>query len=112
MGYTIFTMALVDQAASRALARQFGMPADSFGRQAGLLVGLFVAFLLIGSLVFHVLEGWTYLEALYFSFTTLTTIGFGDYLPSTHASKIFAIFYIILGLGNPPRSSPCSQSKS
>ena len=50
-------------------------------------MGLFVAFLLIGSLVFHLLEGWTYLEALYFSFTTLTTIGFGDYLPSTPISK-------------------------
>jgi len=90
----------VDQAASRALARQFGMPADSYGRQAGLLVGLFVVFLLLGSLVYHLLEGWTYLEALYFSFTTLTTIGFGDYLPSTPISKVFSIFYIIVGLGN------------
>ena len=72
----------------RSLARQLGMLARPRPpSQAGLLVGLFVVFLLLGSLVYHLLEGWTYLEALYFSFTTLTTIGFGDYLPSTPISK-------------------------
>lgn len=101
MGYTIFTMAVVDQYASRALAQRFGLSGpDSFARQAGLLVCLFAVFLLLGSFVYHMLEGWSYLEALYFSFTTLTTIGFGDYLPSTDISKVFSIFYIIVGLGN------------
>lgn len=31
-------------------------------------------------LVFMSVEGWSYLEGLYFSFITLTTVGFGDYV--------------------------------
>lgn len=100
MGYTIFTMALTNQRLWFALAKRLGYDADNYRRQAGLLMGVFAVFLLLGSLVYHVLEGWGYLEALYFSFTTLTTIGFGDYLPSSRVSKVFSIFYIIVGLGN------------
>ena len=29
------------------------------------------------------LEGWSHFDALYFSFITLTTIGYGDFSPST-----------------------------
>merc|ERR1719182_1277975 len=100
MGYAIFTTAVLDQYATRQLSQRMGISIDSEKKQAAMLVSLFAVFLLLGSLVFHLLEGWTYLEALYFSFTTLTTIGFGDYLPSTPISKVFSIFYIIVGLGN------------
>jgi hypothetical protein len=100
MGYTIFTMAVIDQYFARVLVERMGYVADSQKRQAMLLVGLFALSLLLGSLVYHILEGWTYLESLYFSFTTLTTVGFGDYLPSTWPSKVFSILFIIHGLGN------------
>lgn len=55
--------------------------------------------LLAGSIVFHYLEGWSYIDALYFSIITLTTIGYGDFSPQTDAGKIFTIFYIIIGIG-------------
>jgi len=100
MGYTIYTMAIIDMYVTKSVADKMGVKTDSQTKQAALLACAFGIFLLLGSLVYHMLEGWTYLEALYFSFTTLTTIGFGDYLPTTAASKIFSIFYIILGLGN------------
>ncbi|XP_028857971.1 potassium channel subfamily K member 5b [Denticeps clupeoides] len=44
-----------------------------------LLWGLLVH-LIIPPFVFMKFEGWTYLEGFYFSFTTLTTVGFGDYV--------------------------------
>lgn len=44
-----------------------------------LLWGLFVH-LLLPPLVFMSVEDWSYLEGLYFSFITLTTVGFGDYV--------------------------------
>lgn len=55
--------------------------------------------LLVGSLVFHYLEGWDYIDALYFSIITLTTIGYGDFSPQTTGGKVFTIFYIIVGIG-------------
>ncbi|XP_061772578.1 potassium channel subfamily K member 5-like [Nerophis ophidion] len=47
-----------------------------------LLWGLFVH-LVFPPLVFRSVEGWSYLEGLYFSFITLTTVGFGDYVAGT-----------------------------
>ncbi|CAB1334798.1 unnamed protein product, partial [Coregonus sp. 'balchen'] len=44
-----------------------------------LLWGLLVH-LVIPPFVFMSLEGWSYLEGFYFSFITLTTVGFGDYV--------------------------------
>ncbi|MEP5612052.1 MAG: potassium channel family protein [Cyclobacteriaceae bacterium] len=63
------------------------------------LIGTAAAILVIGTTVYHYLEGWTWLDAFYFSFITLTTIGFGDFAPKTDAGKIFTIFYIVLGVG-------------
>ena len=40
-----------------------------------------ISFIFLPSLVIQILEeGWTYLEACYFAFTTIATIGFGDYV--------------------------------
>lgn len=36
--------------------------------------------LVIPPFVFMMTEGWNYIEGLYFSFTTITTIGFGDFV--------------------------------
>lgn len=36
--------------------------------------------LVIPPFVFMSMEEWTYLEGFYFSFITLTTVGFGDYV--------------------------------
>jgi voltage-gated potassium channel Kch len=55
--------------------------------------------LLFGTMVYHHLEGWGYLDSLYFSLITLTTIGYGDFSPQTAGGKMFTIFYILLGIG-------------
>ena len=44
-------------------------------------------------------EGWSFVDALYFSVITLTTVGYGDFSPQTSVGKIFTVFYILLGLG-------------
>ena len=55
--------------------------------------------LVIGTVVYHYIEGWKWLDAFYFSFITLTTIGFGDFAPQTDAGKVFTILYTIVGVG-------------
>lgn len=63
------------------------------------LLSLTLATLLIGTIAYHFIEGWSYIDSLYFSTTTLTTVGYGDFSPTTNFSKIFTIFYIITGIG-------------
>ena len=57
-----------------------------------------VTTLLFGTLVYHWLEGWSFLDSLYFCVISLATIGYGDLTPTTPEAKIFTIFYVINGI--------------
>ncbi len=50
------------------------------------------------TLFYHRVEGWGLLDSLYFCVVTLATVGYGDLSPTTPASKIFTIVYILLGI--------------
>ncbi|KAF2150403.1 voltage-gated potassium channel [Myriangium duriaei CBS 260.36] len=59
----------------------------------------FVVYLLLGALIFSHLEGWEYLDALYWADLTLLTIGLGsDFSPKTHAGRTLVIFFAIGGI--------------
>jgi hypothetical protein len=64
-----------------------------------LLAALTGSLLLVGTLVFHQVEGWSYLDSFYFSAITLVTVGYGDFTPQTTAGKLLAIVYIFSGFG-------------
>ena len=56
--------------------------------------------LLIGSTLFYSkFEGWSAIDALYFSVMTMSTIGYGDLVPTTVMSKIFTIICTFLSVG-------------
>jgi voltage-gated potassium channel len=57
------------------------------------------ALLLTGTLFYWHFEDWTIIEALYFSVVTLTTVGYGDFSPTTPGTQIFTIVYILTGFG-------------
>jgi voltage-gated potassium channel Kch len=44
-------------------------------------------------------EGWSAVDALYFSVITMATIGYGDLSPVTTAGKVFTMFYALLSVG-------------
>ena len=58
-----------------------------------------LSIILLGSWFYMRVEGWSFLDSIYFSITTLATVGYGDFSPQTAAGKIFTIFYIIIGIG-------------
>lgn len=40
----------------------------------------------------------TVLDAFYFTVITLATIGYGDFSPTTPLTKLFTVFYVLIGL--------------
>jgi voltage-gated potassium channel len=58
-----------------------------------------VGLLFSGTTFYSTVEGWGALDSLYFSVSTLATIGYGDLHPTTPLSKVFTMVYIVLGVG-------------
>ncbi|HEY6804666.1 MAG TPA: potassium channel protein [Pyrinomonadaceae bacterium] len=53
----------------------------------------------VGTVMFHLLEGWSILDSLYVTAQTVTTVGFGDLSPQTHAGRVFATVFMMVGVG-------------
>jgi hypothetical protein len=52
----------------------------------------------LGTIFYHWLEGWDWVDSLYFVVITLTTIGYGDLTPTTTLTKFITVFYGINGV--------------
>jgi voltage-gated potassium channel len=59
-------------------------------------VGLLI---IIGTAVFHWLEGWSWVDSFYFCVISLTTVGYGDFTPTTTMTKLITVFYVLNGVG-------------
>lgn len=64
-----------------------------------ILFALVIVALGTGTVVYHFLEGWSWVDSFYFSSVAVTTVGFGDLTPTRDASKLFTVFYIFTGVG-------------
>ena len=63
------------------------------------LLFLVLVTLLGGTIFYSLEEGWSVVDAFYFSVTTLTTVGLGDPAPQTTIGKLFTVVYIFAGIG-------------
>ena len=59
---------------------------------------VFITVILAGGVIYSKLEGWNFLDSIYFSAVTITTLGYGDLVPKTNAGKIFTILFSISGI--------------
>lgn len=60
-----------------------------------ILLGMIVIVLGTGALIFSYLEGWSFIDALYFVTVTATTVGYGDFTPSHTLSRIITMIYAL-----------------
>ena len=54
--------------------------------------------ILFGTLIYHFLEGWDWVDSLYFVVITTTTIGYGDLTPTTQLTKFITVFFALNGV--------------
>src|SRR5262245_65782714 len=90
-------------------ARRFGL-ATSVGDDARSLrirlllpLALVLAVVLLGTLGYFALwrhQGGTWMDALYMTVTTITTIGYREVLPLTTAGRLFTMVLAIAGMGS------------
>jgi voltage-gated potassium channel len=58
-----------------------------------------LVFIIVGTISFHALEGWSLLDSLYVTVQTVTTVGFGDQTPQTRGGRVFATGFMLVGVG-------------
>ena len=68
-------------------------------RQVKGLAGATAWTLLLGTLLFWRVEGWSVLDSFYFCVLTFATVGGGDMTPDTMVGKVFAAFIALAGVG-------------
>lgn len=64
-----------------------------------LLLAAIGVLLFIGTLFYHAVEEWPYIDAFYFSAISLATRGYGELHPTLAISKVFTVLYLFIGVG-------------
>jgi voltage-gated potassium channel len=54
---------------------------------------------ILGTIGFRLIEGWSWLTSLYVVLQTVTTVGYGDFTPATTGGKLFSILLMVTGVG-------------
>lgn len=78
-----------------------GMSISAAFRQPNViaLMTLLAVMVTFSALIYMLLEGWRFLDAVYFCVVTMSTVGYGDFAPRTVLGKTFTIFYLFIGIG-------------
>lgn len=71
---------------------------DEFNLPISLAFFILIMYILCGAAIYSLWEDWTFFESCYFVFVSMSTIGFGDYVPQHPARMMASIIYLIFGL--------------
>ncbi|HET6180210.1 MAG TPA: potassium channel protein [Candidatus Sulfotelmatobacter sp.] len=59
---------------------------------------LLLVVMAVGTAGYHYIEGWPWFDGFYMVVTTLTTIGYQEVHPLSHAGRVFNVFVILAGV--------------
>ncbi len=65
----------------------------------GTLLGAAVTMLAGSTVFFRYQEGWSWIDAWFFTVTTVSTVGYGDLVPATPLGKLATTALIFIGIG-------------
>lgn len=74
----------------------YGVKSDEEFR---VLIFVLITLIAGGTIFYSSVEGWEVIDSLYFSVMTMSTIGYGDFHPTTTLPKLFTIIYVFLSIG-------------
>jgi voltage-gated potassium channel len=80
---------------------QHPLLAESLTAWRRLLFGILalVALIVTGVIGFMIIEDWNFLDALYMTITTITTVGFREVHPLSTSGRVFTLFLLLFGVG-------------
>ena len=65
-------------------------------RGLAIVLGSWIA---LGTIIYSIREDWSIIDSLYFSVMTLTTIGYGDFAPTSSGMRLYTVVYAVMGIG-------------
>ncbi len=71
---------------------------DEFNLPPIIAILIAIIYMLFGVVLYRQWENWSFLEAFYFIFVSLSTIGFGDVLPDQPQYFLATSMYLLIGL--------------
>ena len=107
-------LALFFRDGKRALGSEYALSVRSRRNINGLLIFIMYArtcaamqqplivwsrsYLVLGTLIYSLVEEWSFVDGLYFTVVTMTTVGYGDLVPTTTAGQVVGIFFTVLAI--------------
>ena len=76
-----------------------GRAGSSAVQRLWISLGVFAAVVFIGVAGFMVIEGWSVLDSLFMTVTTISTVGFGEVHPLSTTGRMFTMMLILMGVG-------------
>ncbi|KAF9288132.1 hypothetical protein BGZ68_000749 [Mortierella alpina] len=71
---------------------------EEYKRRLRLTAFMFLVFWLVGAIIFKFVEAWSFGISMYFVFVAFSTIGYGDYVPTSLAGRSIFLAYCLCGV--------------
>ncbi|XP_025602510.1 TWiK family of potassium channels protein 18 isoform X2 [Athalia rosae] len=71
---------------------------DEFNLPISVAISILLGYIFVGATVYHIWENWGFFESFYFVFISMSTIGFGDFVPEHPMYMMCSIVYLVFGL--------------